>query len=470
MAECSKSTTLLFENLWTSKKLPDEGWEESLLTDFMNWLSRIDSNNRVSPKPIGAGEREGRIACPLVGRLHFNMTHGVGRSGNVAEVQPKALGSSMMTNLTNELALQAIKLMGIKSCKGALVLPVATGMAMTLCMSAWRSQRPTARKVLWCRIDQKSCYKCILTAGFSVECVEPMRDPDSDSLVTDVSKVECLLKEDADNILCVITTTSCFAPRAPDNLPEVALLCKQYNVPHMVNNAYGLQSVVCCELLEKANEIGRVDCFVQSTDKNFQVPVGGSIVASFKRSGVDPIARIYPGRASAVPSRDVLLTLLHLGKDGIREILEQRQSNFVLLRTRMQQFARSIGERVLDVPQNLISIAVSLKTIPRDKQTLFGSSLFTRGITGARVVASTDSETTVDEGTTLRNFGSHSSAAHSGYLNVACAVGMTTSEVEELVTRLEHCYKRFLRKLHLSSDEPDAREAGDDKVDTVDIT
>lgn len=44
-----------------------------------------------------------------------------------------------------------------------------------------------------------------------------------------------------DQVLCVLSTTSCFAPRAPDNVRELALLCKQAGVAHVINNAYGLQ-------------------------------------------------------------------------------------------------------------------------------------------------------------------------------------------------------------------------------------
>ena len=47
----------------------------------------MDSNN--FPDNIGVGEREARVACPIVRRRHYNMAHGVGRSGDIAAVQPK---------------------------------------------------------------------------------------------------------------------------------------------------------------------------------------------------------------------------------------------------------------------------------------------------------------------------------------------------------------------------------------------
>ena len=48
-----------------------------------------------------------------------------------------------------------------------------------------------------------------------------------------------------------------------------------------MNNAYGVQSSKCMHILEEAGKREknrRVDAFVQSTDKNLMVPVGGSII------------------------------------------------------------------------------------------------------------------------------------------------------------------------------------------------
>ena len=49
---------------------------------------------------------------------------------------------------------------------------------------------------------------------------------------------------------------------------------------------------------------------LQSTDKNFMVPVGGAVVAGFDAEWVGAISRTYPGRASATPSIDVFITLV----------------------------------------------------------------------------------------------------------------------------------------------------------------
>ena len=40
---------------------------------------------------------------------------------------------------------------------------------------------------------------------------------------------------------------------------------------------------------------GRLDAFIQSTDKNFMVPVGGSIIAGYNKEFIDKISKTYPG-------------------------------------------------------------------------------------------------------------------------------------------------------------------------------
>jgi hypothetical protein len=51
----------------------------------------------------------------LVARRHYRLGHGIGRSGDLGEVQPKAAGSSLMNKLTNSLVLDVIRFMGMVS-------------------------------------------------------------------------------------------------------------------------------------------------------------------------------------------------------------------------------------------------------------------------------------------------------------------------------------------------------------------
>lgn len=64
-------------------------------------------------------------------------------------------------------------------------------------------------------MDQKSCLKCILAAGLEVVVI-PNR-LEGDQLRTDVAAIQAKITElGSDQIVCVLTTTSCFATRAPD--------------------------------------------------------------------------------------------------------------------------------------------------------------------------------------------------------------------------------------------------------------
>ena len=66
--------------------------------------------------------------------------------------------------------------------------------------------------MLWFRIDQKSCLKAVCAAGATPVPIENVLD--GDELRTDVAALKAKLDElGAENVLCVLSTTSCFAPR-----------------------------------------------------------------------------------------------------------------------------------------------------------------------------------------------------------------------------------------------------------------
>jgi len=88
------------------------------------------------------GEREARLASDLVARRHYRLAHGIGRSGDVAAEQPKAAGSSLLARLTHLLAADALEAAGMKEVGAALVVPLATGMAITTVLLALRGTLP----------------------------------------------------------------------------------------------------------------------------------------------------------------------------------------------------------------------------------------------------------------------------------------------------------------------------------------
>lgn len=116
----------------------------------------------------------------------------------------------------------------------------------------------------------------------------------------------------------------------------MARLCAVADVPHIINNAYGVQSADICRRVTRACRVGRVDAIIQSTDKNFMVPVGGAVLAAPKGRPllVDTVSKAYPGRASASAHIDLAMTLLHWGRSGWQRVLAEREELFVYLQVR----------------------------------------------------------------------------------------------------------------------------------------
>ncbi|XP_062372868.1 O-phosphoseryl-tRNA(Sec) selenium transferase [Sardina pilchardus] len=445
-------------------KCPEEGWRESTVELLLSELAVMDSNNFLGN--CGVGEREGRVASGLVARRHYRLIHGIGRSGDIAAVQPKAAGSSLLNKLTNSVVLDIIRQTGVRSASSCFVVPMATGMSLTLCFLTLRHRRPGARYILWPRIDQKSCFKAMVTAGFEPVVIENVLE--GDELRTDLDAVQKKIDElGAENILCVHSTTSCFAPRVPDRLEELAVICAKHDIPHVVNNAYGIQSSKCMHLIQQGARVGRIDAFVQSLDKNFLVPVGGAIIAGFDEGFVKEISKMYPGRASASPSLDVLITLLTLGASGYRKLLSERKEMYSHLAQELSTLAQQHGERLLNTPHNPISLAMSLSGLQAHSDqavTQLGSMLFTRQVSGARVVPLGVEQ--VVSGHVFRGFMSHCDAYSCPYLNAASAIGITRGDVDLCIKRLDKSL-RSLSKSSSSSTPTAPSTAAEEEQDTA---
>jgi len=484
--QARNSRSKMITSLLTQRRLPAEGWDDSMIQQFLDELASFDTNNFKGN--VGVGEREGRVLSDLVRRRHFGLTHGIGRSGDVMAEQPKAAGSSLIVQLTRYLALDAIHLSGIKAAKHCAVLPAATGLTMTLVYLAMRQLRPAGRYVVWSRIDQKSCFKAISAAGLTPVVVElkAVENGSSDALGTDVEGIRRAIDSvGAENVLCVATTTSTFAPRVPDSIDEVAVICAELSVPHVVNNAYGLQCSKCTHLIETACRRGRVDAFVQSTDKNFLVPVGGAIVAAPKSELVDKVSSIYPGRASMSPVLDLFITLLSLGSGGWKALLQERKDNFLWFQERFAAAAEKHGCRLLRCAANKISLAADLtgllrtdgEKIDNEGLSFLGSALFTRRVSGPRVVLcvpqslvggpseeapASDAEVVAEgmegprgaasvkgkyakkiDGISFENYGAHSNTYPYCYLTAACALGATREEMDAFLVRFDLAMQEF---------------------------
>jgi O-phospho-L-seryl-tRNASec:L-selenocysteinyl-tRNA synthase len=345
-----------YKSLLLQGRMPESGWSDFEIQGLLHLLSSLDTNHK---RPLqngdtqevrwtGVGEREGRCYSNLVLQRHFGLAHGMGRSGDLAEAQPKAVGSTVLAVTTHRLVLDVLRRgcgLHAKTAAHVRLLPLCTGMSLSLVLTsimdnlikvrqdataklsqaqdsqtlttssstakesqtadsiptdtdkndqsadsqssesagqlqslmqpqAQPQSTPTPRRkmVLWCRIDQKSCFKSIQSAGCEAIVIPTcLRD---DAVVTDMHVLQEAIVKYEQHAVIVMTTTSCFAPRLPDAVIQVSLLCKKYNVPHVINNAYGLQSPDITHQLNRACTIGRVDAIVCSMDKNFLVPVG----------------------------------------------------------------------------------------------------------------------------------------------------------------------------------------------------
>jgi O-phospho-L-seryl-tRNASec:L-selenocysteinyl-tRNA synthase len=470
----------LFEELLQKGTMPEMGWDQPTINSFIERLSALDSNNYMGN--VGAGEREGRVYSSLVSQRHFGLAHGIGRSGDVSATQPKAPGSSVIAKLTQSMLLDLIRrVLLMPSIQSCLVLPCATGMTLTLVLLALKNKLASAttttttsssqKFVIWTRIDQKTCLKAIISSGFIPIIVENQLI--GDRVVADVDAIESILKTTRNDIYAVISTTSCFAPRVPDDVESIAKLCSTYKVAHIINNAYGLQCTKCCHYIEQACRVGRVDAIVQSTDKNFMVPVGGAIVTSPNNEFLDLISRTYPGRASMSPILDLFITLLEMGKNGYDELRKKRH---LLVNGIFMEMLQRVAERnklkVLEsFSRNTISFALSLEkrnvnnsttttttntitttittvttTAENSKlnYTEFGSMLFLRGVSGARVVSPWNGKETI-AGIEFQGYGSSYSHYPVPYVTVACALGFENEDVEILEKKLNDTCADFYK-------------------------
>ena len=97
--------------------------------------------------------------------------------------------------------------------------PVATGMGVALCLMALKRQRPGSKYVIWSRVDQKSCFKAILTAGLEPVIMSLIKH--GDELRSDTHSLEDIVNQHGgpDAICAVVTATSVFAPRVADDVP-----------------------------------------------------------------------------------------------------------------------------------------------------------------------------------------------------------------------------------------------------------
>ncbi len=385
---------------------PEKSMTDPQLELMVQILSSMDTDK--DPEAARVGEREARVASPYVASLAADFNHGIGRSGQLTAPQPKAAGASLMQQLANSVALDAIKKLGLSNVKAGLVTPVSTGMSIALVFGAIRRELGI-KSVLYPRIDHNSPKRGIALAGLKEIQIPTIIE--EDAVQVDMTALE---KSITKTKSCgVLATTTFFPPRESDPVKKIARLCLDNDIPFMINNAYGVQSQEVMKEIRSAIDAGRVDAVIQSSDKNFLTPVGGSIIVSPNPKIIEWTSDTYAGRASAAPVIQTLAALLSLGLERYKELQNEQVENLHLLRRTLQELAEKLGQRVLIV-ENPVACAVTLDNLDVHE---IGARLYNARVTGPRTVKSGE-------------YGSSADNYPHSYIVMNAAIGARRTDIE----------------------------------------
>lgn len=184
------------------------------------------------------------------------------------------------------------------------------------------------------------------------------------------------------------------------------------------------------------------------------VPVGGSVIYSHNKKGlVESINKFYPGRASGGPIIDLFLTFLEMGQENLKRLVKERKENYEYLKQHLSKLLDTYNERILETKNNKISMACTLTTLNAKvftphglSPTFFGSYLFSRRVSGIRVVAQSLNPSKINT-ETFRNYGSHSEAyPNLPYFTAAASIGQTKREIDVFIQRLDEAFKYFYKQ------------------------
>lgn len=223
----------------------------------------------------------------------------------------------------------------------------------------------------------------------------------------------------------------------------------------MINNAYGVYCTKIIDELNKSNKAGRVDIIVSSTDKNFMVPIGGSLIYSQNSELIKSIKKNYPGRASISPIMDIFITLLEMGKLKYKDLIKERKEKYKILKEKMEIVAKKFGERILINPNNKISIAMTLGNICKNAKdynevTFLGSLFYSRQFSGIKVI--TKKPATEINGLSFNNYGSScQDYPFLPYMCFAAAIGISDKDINTFCAKAEEIFEIYIKSTKIDS-------------------
>ncbi|MBD3214938.1 MAG: O-phosphoseryl-tRNA(Sec) selenium transferase [Candidatus Lokiarchaeota archaeon] len=415
--------------LFEQKAVPNEGWTDEQIEFLLQILANMDTDKDQNASQVG--EREARIASKLSLKTSGGFCHGVGRSGFLTAPQPKAPGGSIMYEITNYLARDILRKCGLPNIKKAIITPIATGMSLALTLSAFKpdwnkGELRNKRKILLPRLDHNSILKSISFLGLEPKIVEG-------TIFGDAVRIPLEDIQDAyeDECYAIVSFTSFFPPREADDVKGISKFAKEKDLVHIIINAYGVQSPEWMKMIRSAIDAGRVDAIIQSTDKNFLSPVGGALIASPEKDKIETISQTYPGRASASPVINFLISMLSLGLQGYKELIQNQQENRNYLEERLSSFAKEINEQIMDI-FNPVAVAMTLNTLKKNQLYALGGALYNLRVTGPRVYDPNQKE-----------FGTCVNGYSTPYIVMNAAIGSTREDIDKAVARLEKAYQQI---------------------------
>ena len=407
------------KTLFEHRKIPEDGWNDEIIEFLLKIFTLMDTDK--DPKAIRVGEREARTSSQLVSDLSDGFCHGVGRSGQVFAAQPKASGTSILYNLANKLALDALIKFGLPNIKDAIVFPISTGMAIGLTCNAAKKEK-NKKIMLIPRLDHKSPLKGIDLVGLEAKIIDSTIK--GDSIKVNPEDIE---KQINDDVLGILSNTTFFPPRECDDVKKIAKIAKEHDIYHVINNAYGVQSRSIMKKIRGAIDAGRVDAVIQSTDKNFLTPVGGTIIGCPDKDFLEKINHSYAGRGSAAPIIQFLASILSMGVKGYESLRDKQEKNRKLLEGLLTELMPKYGERILKV-ENAIACAVTIDNYDHLK---VGGGLYNLRVTGPRAYQSNS-----DWGTCYDNY------PHS-YLVINAAIGANESDIRGIIEKLSKIFDQI---------------------------
>lgn len=147
-----------------------------------------------------------------------------------------------------------------------------------------------------------------------------------------------------------------------------------------------------------------------------------------------------------------------MGSNGYKKLLQERELMVDHMRSKLSEICSKHGERILDTPSNRISFGITLDTFDNTSEngeggsggknsmdaTYLGSMLFTRCVSGTRVIRKGEVKTIC--GYEFLGFGSSIDQFAHTYMTSACAIGVSRDEIDRFADVLNKSMTSFKQK------------------------